>query len=110
MMIDVLGEATAVDPDYNPRIGQQSVGLLKEAHVFVPGVRQRMSDRFMRRRKLPHQQERSTYLELAMVVFTFTRHVLWSRSATQRQVQRARKSRRVADSTATTGQTATLCF
>jgi hypothetical protein len=37
---DVLGEATAVDSHHNPGVGQQGVGLLKEAHVFVPEVRQ----------------------------------------------------------------------
>jgi hypothetical protein len=37
---NVLGEATAVDSDHDPGVGQQDVGLFKEAHVFVPEVRQ----------------------------------------------------------------------
>jgi hypothetical protein len=46
---NVLGEATAVDSDHDPGVGQQDVGLLKEAHVFVPEVRQSSPTRSCRR-------------------------------------------------------------
>ena len=36
----ILGKAAAVDADDNPRVGEQSIRLLKQAHIFIPGQRQ----------------------------------------------------------------------
>jgi hypothetical protein len=35
-MVGLLREATAVYSHYNPSIGQQSIRLLEQAHVFIP--------------------------------------------------------------------------
>jgi hypothetical protein len=61
---NILRETTSIDPHHDPGVRQEGIGLLKEAHIFVP--------EFVSAARRAHAGEATppcgwiTYLELAM--------------------------------------------